>query len=79
MSDTNTGEVTQVIGSTFDAEFPEDSLPAIYNALEISETIKGVEISVTGEVQQHLGGGKVRCVALGSTDGTSRSGPKRHI
>ena len=55
MSDTNTGEVTQVIGSTFDSEFPEDSLPAIYNALEISETIKGVEISVTGEVQQHLG------------------------
>ena len=66
------GAVTQVIGSTFDAEFPEESLPEIYNALKIDETIKGVHIKVTGEVQQHLGGGRVRCVALGSTDGMVR-------
>jgi len=72
MSDANTGSVTQVIGSTFDAEFAEESLPAIYNALEVSENVNGVEISVTGEVQQHLGGGKVRCVALGSTEGMVR-------
>ena len=69
MSETNTGAVSQIIGSTFDAQFPEDSLPEIYNALKISGTVKGVEVSVTGEVQQHLGGGKIRCVALGSTDG----------
>ena len=31
----NTGHVTQVIGSTFDAEFPEDNLPAIYNAVTV--------------------------------------------
>ena len=67
-----TGQVTQVIGSTFDAEFPEDALPAIYNAVRIEETVKGVEIKVMGEVQQHLGGGRVRCVALGSTDGMVR-------
>jgi len=72
MSEANTGSVTQVIGSTFDAEFAEESLPAIYNALEVSENVNGVEISVTGEVQQHLGGGKVRCVALGSTEGMVR-------
>lgn len=66
------GKVTQIIGSTFDAEFPEDQLPEIYNALIVDETIKGVEIKVAGEVQQHLGGSRVRCVALGSTDGMVR-------
>jgi F-type H+/Na+-transporting ATPase subunit beta len=68
----NIGHVTQVIGSTFDAEFSEDNLPEIYNAVKVETTIKGVNIRVTGEVQQHLGGGRVRCVALGSTDGMVR-------
>ena len=68
----NIGHVTQVIGSTFDAEFPEDKLPDIYNALKLDAEIKGVSIKVTGEVQQHLGGGRIRCVALGSTDGMVR-------
>ncbi|MGB9689154.1 F0F1 ATP synthase subunit beta [Thermogutta sp.] len=68
----NYGRITQVIGSTFDAEFPEHRLPAIYNAVKIEEEVKGVRINLTGEVQQHLGGGRVRCVALGSTDGLVR-------
>jgi F-type H+-transporting ATPase subunit beta len=67
-----TGRVTQVIGSTFDAEFGEDALPAIYNAVKIESERKGVKLNLTGEVQQHLGGGRVRCVALGSTDGLMR-------
>jgi len=66
------GRVSQVIGSTFDAEFPEDSLPPIYHAVKIEGDKKGVKINLTGEVQQHLGGGRVRCVALGSTDGLMR-------
>ena len=66
------GRITQVIGSTFDAEFEEENLPAIYNAVKIQSNKKGVEIDLTGEVQQHLGGGRVRCVALGSTDGLIR-------
>ncbi len=66
------GHITQVIGSTFDAEFPEDSLPAIYNAVKIESDHKGIQLQLTGEVQQHLGGGRVRCVALGSTDGLMR-------
>lgn len=66
------GKVTQIIGSTFDAEFAEDQLPEIYNALLVNDTINGVEINVAGEVQQHLGGSRVRCVALGSTDGMVR-------
>ncbi len=69
------GRITQVIGSTFDAEFPENHLPAIYNAVRVVGKHKGVVVSVTGEVQQHLGGGRVRCVALGSTDGMIRGMP----
>src|ERR1700674_5813360 len=68
----NIGHVTQVIGSTFDVEYLEDHLPAIYNAVKISSEHKGIKVSLTGEVQQHLGGGRVRCVALGSTDGMVR-------
>ncbi|MBN2211474.1 MAG: F0F1 ATP synthase subunit beta, partial [Sedimentisphaerales bacterium] len=66
------GRITQVIGSTFDAEFPEEHLPAIYNALTINAQMNGHSLSVTGEVQQHLGGGRVRAIALGVTDGIVR-------
>jgi F-type H+-transporting ATPase subunit beta len=62
------GKIVQVIGSTFDVEFDEGHLPEIYNAV----TLKGKDIALTGEVQQHLGGSRVRCVALGSTDGLVR-------
>jgi F-type H+-transporting ATPase subunit beta len=67
-----TGKITQVIGSTFDAEFPEEQLPAIYNALECRIQRTDGVARLVGEVQQHLGGGRVRCVALGSTDGLTR-------
>jgi F-type H+/Na+-transporting ATPase subunit beta len=66
------GRVVQVIGSTFDAEFEEGHLPEIYNALKVDSDAKGVRIRLTGEVQQHLGGNRVRAVALGSTDGLTR-------
>src|SRR5262245_32368335 len=67
------GTIVQIIGSTFDVEFEEGHLPDIYNALKINaKTESGTEINLTGEVQQHLGGSRVRCVALGSTDGLVR-------
>ena len=69
---TSVGKVTQIIGSTFDAEFPEGQLPAIYNAVTIDGENKGMKVSLVGEVQQHLGGSRVRCIALGSTDGMVR-------
>ncbi|GIW87802.1 MAG: ATP synthase subunit beta [Isosphaeraceae bacterium] len=72
MMATAIGRISQVIGSTFDVEFDEGHLPEIYNALTIKSREKGVEIDLTGEVQQHLGGNRVRCVALGSTDGLVR-------
>jgi F-type H+-transporting ATPase subunit beta len=68
----NVGHITQVIGSTFDVEYAEGQMPAIYNAVRIESEQKGVKLALWGEVQQHLGGGRVRCVALGSTDGLIR-------
>ena len=66
------GTIIQVIGSTFDAQFPEDQLPAIYNAVKCSVTVAGETSTLVGEVARHLGGGQVRCVALASTDGLRR-------
>ncbi|MHC5067797.1 MAG: F0F1 ATP synthase subunit beta [Planctomycetota bacterium] len=69
---TNTGTVVQVIGSTLDAEF--DTLPDIYNALEIQITdpATGAAQKLVCEVHQHLGRNRVRAVALASTDGLQR-------
>src|SRR5438874_6333616 len=66
------GRIVQVIGSTFDAEFDEGHLPEIYNACNIDTEHSGRTLHLVGEVQQHLGGNRVRCVALGSTDGLVR-------
>jgi len=68
----NVGKVVQVIGSTLDAEFPEGSLPAIYNALKLEIDVMGEKKTLVSEVQQHLGGNRVRAVALASTDGIRR-------
>jgi F-type H+-transporting ATPase subunit beta len=72
----NWGTVTQVIGSTLDAEFAEDRMPRIYNALhvQVKRPVGDVseEETLWCEVAQHLGGGRVRAVALGSTDGLVR-------
>jgi len=65
----NTGKVVQVIGSVLDIRFDSDHLPDIYNAIELEVLNK----KLTCEVQQHLGGGVVRAVALGATDGVKRN------
>ncbi|MCH6550535.1 MAG: F0F1 ATP synthase subunit beta, partial [Planctomycetes bacterium] len=70
-----TGTIIQVIGSTFDARFPEEDLPEIYNAVTCEIEIKGEKTTLVGEVAKHLGGGQVRCVALASTDGMRRGDP----
>src|SRR3989304_1579992 len=70
----NTGRVVQVIGPVLDVEFPEGALPAILNAVRVQEKLPelGIEIDVTAEVQQHLGGNRVRWVAMEPTDGMVR-------
>ena len=66
------GKVIQVVGSTLDAEFEEGHLPAILNALYIDKEVEGIKRHIVCEVQQHLGSGRVRAIALESTDGISR-------
>ncbi len=76
MENENYGTVIQVIGSTLDARFSEDRMPQIYNALqvEVERPVRGFTVKETlwCEVAQHLGGGNVRAVALGSTSGLQR-------
>ncbi len=63
------GRVIQVIGVVVDVEFPPESLPEIYSAVRID---MGDGESLIAEVEQHLGEDRVRCVAMGSTDGLRR-------
>jgi len=62
----SSGKVVQVIGAVIDVEFPRDSVPQVYDALTVSE--KGLTL----EVQQQLGDGVVRAIAMGSSEGISR-------
>ena len=62
----NSGNIVQVIGAVIDVEFPRDALPKVYDALMVEDT------GLTLEVQQQLGDGVVRCIAMGSSDGIRR-------
>ncbi|MCL1124659.1 F0F1 ATP synthase subunit beta [Shewanella surugensis] len=66
----STGTVVQVIGAVVDVEFPQDAVPQVYDALKIigESSCKGLVL----EVQQQLGGGVVRTIAMGTSDGLSR-------
>ncbi len=63
-----TGKIIQIIGAVVDVEFPQEAVPKVYNALEV----KNDAIKLVMEVQQQLGGGVVRCIAMGSSDGLQR-------
>ncbi len=63
------GHIVQVIGAVVDVEFDRDALPLVYHALTVDDT------EITLEVQQQLGDGVVRTIALGSTDGLKRGLP----
>ncbi|MEE2807888.1 MAG: F0F1 ATP synthase subunit beta [Verrucomicrobiota bacterium] len=72
MSD-KTGTIVQVIGPVVDADFSKaESLPKIYDALEINYEVYGKQNKLTLEVQQHLGDGWVRAVAMSSSEGLKR-------
>jgi len=65
----STGKVVQIIGAVVDVEFPQDAVPQVYDALNITEgDLSGLVL----EVQQQLGGGVVRTIAMGSSDGLRR-------
>jgi F-type H+-transporting ATPase subunit beta len=68
----NVGRIIRVVGPVIDAEFPAESMPAIYNALKVDGTTEMGEIHLVLEVEAHLEGGVVRAVAMDSTDGVTR-------
>src|SRR5215471_1163800 len=70
----NIGKVVQIAGPAVDVQFTETALPPIYQALQVTSEGFNVPtpISVILEVQQHLGEGRVRCVAMQATDGMVR-------
>ena len=65
----STGKVVQIIGAVVDVEFPQDAVPQVYHAVKITE---GNLAGLVLEVQQQLGGGVVRTIAMGSSDGLRR-------
>jgi F-type H+-transporting ATPase subunit beta len=66
----NVGRVIQVMGPVVDIEFDPDALPEIYNAIEIKDQERNIDLTL--EAAQHLGNDTVRCVAMSSTDGLTR-------
>ncbi len=69
---THVGKVVQIIGPVVDCEFEEKHLPSIYSCVLIEGDAGGQTISVSTEVQQHLGESRVRCVSMQPTDGMVR-------
>ena len=63
----SSGKIVQIIGAVVDVEFPGNAIPRVFDALKVDET------GLTLEVQQQLGDGVVRCIAMGSSDGLRRS------
>ncbi|MBE3067007.1 MAG: F0F1 ATP synthase subunit beta [Chloroflexi bacterium] len=69
-----TGRVIQIQGSVVDVEFPEGELPDVFEALEIPRESGG---NLVLEVEKHLGGNRVRCVSMDTTDGLQRGLPAK--
>src|SRR5258707_8370193 len=69
-----TGTIVQCIGAVIDIEFPREQMPKIYDALVLEDSAQKsfAEKGLTFEVEQQLGDGVVRCIALGSSDGLRR-------
>jgi F-type H+-transporting ATPase subunit beta len=65
----SSGNIVEIIGAVVDVEFPRDAVPKVYDALRVEEA------GLTLEVQQQLGDGVVRAIAMGSTDGLKRGLP----
>jgi F-type H+-transporting ATPase subunit beta len=71
----NTGQIVQVIGPVVDVQFPEDHIPSLLQALTVEFTVAGKAEKLTLEIQQHLGEGIVRAIAMSSSEGLVRGMP----
>ena len=66
MANTAEGTITQIIGAVIDVEFPRNAIPHVYEALKLKDS------DLTLEVQQELGDGIVRAIAMGPSEGLRR-------
>jgi F-type H+-transporting ATPase subunit beta len=68
----NTGKIVQVIGPVVDVKFTNETIPPIYQALTVDFTVSGKAEKLTLEIQQHLGDGVARAIAMSSSEGLQR-------
>ena len=73
------GRVVAIAGPVVDVEFPPHALPEINMAVEMDLDLDGNKVTVTAEVAQQIGEGRVRCVCLKATDGLHRGTPVRNL
>src|ERR1700724_1667170 len=66
MTTTAEGKITQIIGAVIDVQFPREAIPKVYEALKLKD------VELTLEVQQQLGDGVVRTIAMGASEGLKR-------
>ena len=72
------GRVVAIAGPVIDAEFPLHALPEINHAVEVDLELEGQRVTVTAEVAQQIGEGRVRCICMQPTDGLVRGAPVRN-
>ena len=73
------GQIVQCIGAVVDIQFPREQMPRVYDALILEDSGDSLaEKGLTFEVQQQLGDGVVRTIAMGSSDGLRRGMPVRN-
>ncbi len=75
---TEEGRVVAIAGPVIDVEFPPHALPEINHAVEVDLMLVGNKITVTAEVAQQIGEGRVRCICMQPTDGLVRGAPVRN-
>ena len=73
------GWVIAIAGPVVDVEFPHDALPEINHAIEMDVVLEGATSTITAEVAQQIGEGRVRAVCLQPTDGLRRNTPVRNL
>jgi F-type H+-transporting ATPase subunit beta len=73
------GRVVAIAGPVIDVEFPPHALPEINGAVEVDVVLEGVPETITAEVAQQIGDGRVRCICLKATDGLTRGAEVRNL
>src|SRR5277367_6568347 len=74
-----TGRVVAIAGPVIDVEFPPHALPEINGAVEVDVVLEGASETITAEVAQQIGDGRVRCICLKATDGLTRGAEVRNL